>query len=173
MNFCFELRTTAHTNGTKQAASDQPSINIGMFIGVAQAKKYNGNEQLLQFMWGLKEQLSHFPKNHITVWLKIQSCHKFQKFGPCSYVLLKMYNLTFPLNLILNNNLSILSQPMNFYEFIHTFWKKLTSGLSTESFLAFCDFQYTQNFLTVSLTFYLITVEQQTKRKHGLMVENK
>ena len=50
------------------------------------------------------------------------------------------------------------------------FYKKLSSGLSTESFLAFCDFEYSK-FISSFLTFFL--TEQQTERMHGLIVENK
>ena len=53
---------------------------------------------------------------------------------------------------------------------MHTFFNtKLTSGNSNESFLAFCDFEYSnvsQQFVNIFLK-----IEQQTKRKYGLTAE--
>ena len=52
----------------------------------------------------------------------------------------------------------------------HFFYKKLSSGLGTQSFLAFCDFEYSKfrnSFLTVFIN------RTTGKRKHGLIIENK
>ena len=49
-----------------------------------------------------------------------------------------------------------------------TFYQKLRSGLSSESFLAFCNFEYSK-FLNSSLTFSLI--EQQAKQNMVLQLK--
>ena len=49
------------------------------------------------------------------------------------------------------------------------FYKKHRSGLSTQSFLAFCDFEYSK-FLNSFLTFFQ---NRTTGKKHGFIVENK
>ena len=59
------------------------------------------------------------------------------------------------------------------YSDIHTFfYKKLRSSVSTQSFLAFSDFEYSK-FLDSFLTFFSKIEQQAEENSHGFIVENK
>ena len=52
-----------------------------------------------------------------------------------------------------------------YFEWYTLFYRKLRSGLSTESFLVFCDFEY-EKFLNCFLTFFF-NIEQPTEQKEN------
>ena len=63
------------------------------------------------------------------------------------------------LKLLKNYDVNFISSPGRVMN-IHIFYKKFRSGLTAESFLAFCDFEYSK-FLNSFLTFFL----KQSKRQ--------
>ena len=63
-------------------------------------------------------------------------------------------------------DLPILWETVKFQRMYTLFDKILRSGLCTQSFLAFCDFEYS-NFLDSFSTFFS-KIEQQTKENTGL-----